>query len=83
MSNIQITGVPTHEEKKDKQEEITQMIKNIFQNSRKGTSLMVEWVRLWAPNAGDLGSIPGQGTRFRMQQLKIPNATTKTQHCQI
>ena len=83
MSNIQITGVPTHEEKKDKQEEIKQMIKNIFQNSRKGTSLMVEWVRLWAPNAGGLGSIPGQGTRFRMQQLKIPNATTKTQHCQI
>ena len=59
------------------------MIKDIFQNSRKGTSLMVKWVRLWTPNAGGLGSIPGQGTTFRMQQLKIPNAKTKTQHSQI
>ena len=33
---------------------------------RLGTSLVVQWVRLHAPNAGGLGSIPGQGTRSCM-----------------
>ena len=28
----------------------------------RGTSLVAQWLRLCAPNAGDLGSIPGQGT---------------------
>ena len=28
-----------------------------------GTSLVVQWLRLQAPNAGGLGSIPGQATR--------------------
>ena len=37
------------------------------------TSLVVQWLRLHAPNAGDLGSIPGQGTRF-------PHAATKSSH---
>ena len=27
-----------------------------------GTSLVVQWIRLRTPNAGHLGSIPGQGT---------------------
>ena len=31
-----------------------------------GTSLVVQWVRLHAPNAGGPGSIPGQGTRSHM-----------------
>ncbi|TEA42709.1 hypothetical protein DBR06_SOUSAS1610227, partial [Sousa chinensis] len=26
-------------------------------------SLVVQWLRLHAPNTGGLGSIPGQGTR--------------------
>ena len=34
----------------------------------------VQWLRLCAPNARGLGSIPGQGTRFHM------NATTKSSH---
>ena len=58
---------------------------SIFTN--EGTSLMVQWLRLHAPNAGGLGSIPGQETRSlmpqlrpRMLQLKILHATTKTQH---
>ena len=45
---------------------------------------MVQWT-----NAGVPGSIPGQGTRSHvpqvrvcMQQLKIPHATSKTQLCQ-
>ena len=41
-----------------------------------GTSLVVQWLRLHAPNAGCLGSIPGQGT-------KIPYATTKTWYNKI
>ena len=38
------------------------------------TSLVVQWVRLRAPNAGALGSIPGQGTRSHM------HAATKSAH---
>ena len=32
------------------------------------TSLVVKWLSLHAPNAGGLGSIPGQGTRTHMPQ---------------
>ena len=42
-----------------------------------GTSLVVQWIRLYAPNAGGPGSIPGQGTRSHM------HAATKTQCNQI
>ena len=56
-----------------------------------GTSLVVQWLRLWTPNAVGLGSIPGQGTRSHMPYLrghmpqrrqKIWYATTKTWHSQ-
>ena len=30
---------------------------------RLGTSLVVLWLRLWASSAGDMGSIPGRGTK--------------------
>ena len=33
------------------------------------TSLVIQWLRLRAPSAGGLGSIPGQGTRLHMLQL--------------
>ena len=53
-----------------------------------GTSLVVQWLRFHAPNAGP-SSIPGQGTRSHMPQLrvpmpqpKIPHVATKTQHSQ-
>ena len=36
-----------------------------------GTSLVVQWLRLRAPNAGGLGSIPGQGTRSHRPQLRV------------
>ena len=39
-----------------------------------GSSLVVQWVRLRAPNAGGPGSIPGQGTRSRMPQLRASAA---------
>ena len=31
---------------------------------------MFQWLRHHAPNAGGLGSIPGQGTRSHMPQLR-------------
>ena len=37
---------------------------------RAGTSLVVQWLRFHAPNVGGLGSIPGQGTRSLMPQVK-------------
>ena len=43
-----------------------------------GTSSVAQWLTLRAPNAGGLGSIPGQGTRSYMLQLKIRHATTET-----
>ena len=33
-----------------------------------GTSLVVQWLRLCAPNAVGVGSIPGQGTRSHMDK---------------
>ena len=51
---------------------------------QEGTSPVVQWLRLQAPKAGGLSSIPDQGTRFRMPQLrvcmpqlKIPYAVTE------
>ena len=52
-----------------------------------GTSLVVQWLRLCAPNAGGLGSIPGQGTRSHMQSshvaMKILCVATKTRCSQV
>ena len=49
-----------------------------------GTSLVAQWVRLRAPNAGGPGSIPGQGTRsHRRAATKSSPATTKTQCDQL
>ncbi|TEA35757.1 hypothetical protein DBR06_SOUSAS1110115, partial [Sousa chinensis] len=46
--------------------------------------MVVQWLRLRAPNTGGMGSIPGQGTRshmpqlrVRMPQFKIPSAAVK------
>ena len=54
------------------------------------TSLVVQGLRLLAPNAGGLGLSPGQGTRSHvtqlrvcMLQLKIWHVSTKTQCSQI
>ena len=42
-----------------------------------GATLAVHWLRLHTPKAEVLGSIPGQGTRSPMLQLKILHATIK------
>ena len=52
----------------------------IFFKKNYGTSLVVQRLRLHAPNAEGWGLIPGQGTRSRMPQLKIPHAALKIQH---
>ena len=44
-----------------------------------GKSALVQWLRLHTPSAGGLGSIPGQGTRSHMPQLKTLHAATKTE----
>ena len=59
---------------------------------------MAQWLRLHTPNAGDPGSIPCQGPRSHMPQLrvcmprlkslhattkKIPSATAKTWYSHI
>ena len=41
-----------------------------FKKSPKWTSLVDEWLRLHAFNAGDPASIPGQGTGSHMPQLR-------------
>ena len=46
-----------------------------------GTSLVVQWLRLHAANAGGLGLIPGQGTRSHMLQLKNSYTATKIKDC--
>ena len=43
----------------------------LLRSGISGTSLVVQWLSLRTPNAGDLGSIPGQGTRSRMLQLRV------------
>ena len=42
------------------------------------TSLVVQWLRLCAPNAGGSGSIPGQGTRSHVLQQRshMPRLST-------
>ena len=39
-----------------------------------GTSPLVQWLRVHAPSAGSLDSIPGQGTRSHMQELRPTSA---------
>ena len=39
------------------------------------TSLVILWLRLCIPNAGGLSSIPSQGTRFHVLQLKDPGTS--------
>ena len=53
-------------------------IKEVF-----ATSLVVQGLRPWAPNAGGPGSISDQGTRSHVLQLKILSASAKTQCNQI
>ena len=65
---------------------ITLMEKSSFQPSKEDilrTSLVVQWLRLWAPTARVLGSIPGRGTRSHMWRLggRMPQWRWKMPWC--
>ena len=49
------------------QRQVIQMLYDPYKNQLVGTSLVVQWLRLCAPNAGGMG-LTGLGT-------KIPHAT--------
>ena len=51
------------------------------EKSSTGTSLVAQRLRLWAPNAGGRGLIPGQGTRSFMPQVKLHMAQLKKILC--
>ncbi|TEA33728.1 hypothetical protein DBR06_SOUSAS12810084, partial [Sousa chinensis] len=46
-----------------------------------GTSPVVQWLSFHAPNAGGPGSIPGQGTRSHMPQLRVCMPRQKDHTC--
>ena len=48
-----------------------------------GTSLMVQWLRLCAPNAGGPGLIPSQGTKIPQAETQSLCAATKTLCSQV
>ena len=57
---------------------------SFIKNFKKlGTSLVVQWLRPYASNAGSPGLIPVQGIRSHMPQQKIHCAATETWHSQI
>ncbi|TEA37084.1 hypothetical protein DBR06_SOUSAS210251, partial [Sousa chinensis] len=43
-------------------------------------SLVVQWLRLCAPNEGESGLIPGRGTRSHMLQLRVCMPQLKILH---
>ena len=45
-----------------------------------GTSLVAQWLRLHTPNAGGLGSVPGQGIRSHKPQLSVCGPQLKILH---
>ena len=56
-----------------------------FRRSWKGISLVIQWLRLCAPNTGDLGLIPGQGTRGLPCDSEVQNlpAMQEMQKCRF
>ena len=55
-------------------------IKHFKKFALRGTSLVVQWLRLHGPSAGALGLTPGQGTRPHMQQLRVHKPQLKVLH---
>ena len=55
-------------------------MKSKHENYQAGTSQVVQWLKLCAANAGDVGSIPSWGTKIphaMSHSLKIKNKSTK------
>ena len=47
------------------------ILKIVFKRWDLGTCLVVQWLRLCTPSAGDPGLTSGQGTRSHMLQLRV------------
>ena len=46
----------------------------VINSSLIGTSLVVQWLRLYALNAENLGLIPNQGTKSHLPQIRSGTA---------
>ena len=46
------------------------MSASLYLHTQRKTSLVVQWLRLHTPRQGSLGSIPGEGTRSHVPQLR-------------
>ena len=53
------------------------VIREAVRKDHKGTSLVVQWLRFHLPMQGAQDSIPGQGTRSHMPQLRTRNIFLK------
>ena len=49
-------------------------------NSISGTSLVVQWLRFCAPNAGDSGLVPSRGTGSHIPHVKVCMPQLKILH---
>ena len=48
-----------------------------FKSAQVGTSLLVQWLRIRPPTAGDVSSIPARGTKIPHAARQLsPHATT-------
>ena len=59
------------------QDEWNEVIIGNNKTKTAGTSAVVQWLRLHAPNAGNM--IPGQGARSHMPQPRSPHTAMKTE----
>ena len=48
-----------------------------------GTSMVAQWLRLCVANAGGLGSIPDQGTRPHVLQVRVLMPQLKIPHVEM
>ena len=55
----------------------------LHMKSNRGTSLVVQWLKLPTPNAGGPDLILGQGTRSHTSQLKIHMSQPKIPHARV
>ena len=70
--SLESTGV-------DREDQVAKSIQSrqnsiLSQEIQKGTYLVVQWLRLYIPNARNLGSISGWGTISHMLQLRPSTA---------
>ena len=54
----------------------------LIENSGCGTSLVVLWLRLCAPNAGSVGSVPASGTKIS-HAMRPKKEKKKTWRCEM